>query len=549
MYAYKLNVLNEAEIEAQLILRFKGICQLVNENIHWHSRGIKNVHSKENGFLVEFLTQCHDLYLMLAKFLDPESNCIAQEITVRLITFFQNKTTMSYSEKEGFVSLKNRTWWRILIEKLASRQQNLALERGESGVRGIPLTKADALTDSYCNVYGIILKFCQEIVPVLVNPKGKIKVVAAISPEFHEKASELKKAAAIDDVLAQLGDRIKYSYPNLLLKDATADLPEAQRKLYNSFLPKMNIVGHVQTCSSVKLRFDYMRCKGPSKGTLVFISDLLHDRTEWSLVHPRFSDEYDILVFDLPGSGLTQTNGARFSIETIVEHLHRLLLRLDITAPHLIGHGFGGCVAAELFKRYRISHSKLILLNVPYKLLPADSMAAYQHLIRRSPVSVKDVAAQEVFLLTYIALFYAKVDQMHAVLAHKAVLLPNFDAIDLQHQLQSYIEYNQSFQMLGALRNLNKYNNVLCLKSEHNALLGDSTCQLPVDIKCLRATLPEVGHGVLDEHPDIVVQHIKDHLDKLRPTGMPIMRCQTEPYIATHVKPQRPLRRSQSALF
>lgn len=547
MYAYRRNLLTEEEIENLLVSRFKAICKMVNNNVHWYRRGIYKLHNEQNHFLVDFLTQCHDMYLMLAKHVDPQSKCIAQEIPGLLTTFIQEKITIDFYEQKGFDLLKGRTWWRILTEKLASSIQTLALDRGESGKRGIPLTKEDALIDSTCNAYGVMLKFCQDIVPTLANPTKQIKVIPAIGTEFEEGKSDAKKVAAVDNILQQLSEKIEKNYPNILLQSTQVEWPEPQKKLYMNFLPKMKIVGNVHSCTNLKLRFDYIPCKHHSKGTMVFISDLLHDRTEWSLVYPEFYDEYDVFIFDLPGVGLTTDVGHCFSVEEIVTHLHHLLLQLRITSPHIVGHGFGGCIAAELYKRYMTKYNKLILLNVPLFTLPENCVQAYEQLIKSLAVGLKDGANKEAFILTYIALFYVKSQQMHSVLTDKDIFLPDVNEEDLSHQLNAYIGYCSSSKAISLLQYLNS-NNVLSINSSNDNLLGNEVCQVPVDISCMRVTLHDVGHGILDEAPKFVISSIKDHLGALS-SGQPIKRAYTESNLHSPQKPKQQHRRSNSAIF
>lgn len=544
MYAYRRNLLTKEEIEKLLVARFKAICTMVDKNVHWYKKGIDHLHNEQNHFLSNFLTECHDLYLMLVRHLDPQSKCIAQEIPGLLSTFIQEKITIEFYEKSGFRLLKNRTWWRILIEKLTTSIQTLAIERGESGKRGVPITREDALTDSVCSAYGVILKFCQDIVPTLVNPTKKINAIPAIGAEFEEGKYESKKVAAIDDVLQQLSAKIENNYPNILLQESQIEWAEPKKKLYMNFLPKMQVVGSVYTCTNLKLRFDYIPCKQHSKGTMVFISDMWHDRTEWSLVYPEFFDEYDVFIFDMPGVGLTADAGQYFSVEDIVTHLHRLLLQLRISSPHVVGHGFGGCVAAELYKRYMTQYNKLILLNMPLFELPEDCVQAYHKLIEHLTKNLKDGANKEAFILSYIALFYFKSEQMYSVLIENDISLPDVKIRGLCNQLKAYRDYCSSSKAINLLRYLNS-NNILNIRSSDDNILGDTVCQVPVDINCMRVTLPDVGHGVLDETPDFVIKAIKDHLD-VSCSNQPIKRAYTESNLHLPHRPNQQHRRSNS---
>ena len=541
MYAYQLSVLSKAEIEVMLINHFSSLCHSVDKKVAWHSCGIRSVHNEQESFLLDFLILCHDFYLMLAKHLDPESKCIAQEIPNLVILFLLDNIKISTSARRAFGLLKERTWWDILVELLAYRLQQKAVERGESGRRGSLVTPDDSLNDTQCSAYGVMLKFCREIVPALANKKLANKQVSAICEEFDAGKYDKKKVDIIEDLLTQLDSRIKASYPVIFLQEKSENTPNVAQQLYDYFLPKMHVVDHARLYTELKLRFNYIRSAKPSKGVLVFISDIMQDRTEWSLVYPQLQAEYDILIFDLPGVGLTHANGKFYSVEEIALHLQQLLQKLKITSPQIIGHGFGGCIAFELYKRCITSGCKLTLLNVPFEPLSTHAVEIYTKLFELRTADLHIAANNSAFLQTYIGFFYVGIEKFLSKLESQAIAPARLSKIDLHYQLEAYITYVKSNKMNTTLRYLDRNDNVLCLHSSENALLSETKCQPEFDIFCMRETLPHVGHGVLDEAPAMVAEKIVQHLSAQNVTCSTIRKTRSEPSLkpSTNVMPGR----------
>lgn len=78
-----------------------------------------------------------------------------------------------------------------------------------------------------------------------------------------------------------------------------------------------------------------------------------------------FSDEFNIVILDLPGFGLSSEPKYIWSLYDYVDCIKQLLDSLNIENPILIGHSFGGKLSLLYASMYQVS--KLVLLASPFK--------------------------------------------------------------------------------------------------------------------------------------------------------------------------------------
>lgn len=79
----------------------------------------------------------------------------------------------------------------------------------------------------------------------------------------------------------------------------------------------------------------------------------------------KLSKDYNILILDLPGYGLSSEPTFAWTIYDYVEMLHILLENFKIKKPTLIGHSFGGKISLLYASMYEIK--KLVLFGSPFK--------------------------------------------------------------------------------------------------------------------------------------------------------------------------------------
>lgn len=75
--------------------------------------------------------------------------------------------------------------------------------------------------------------------------------------------------------------------------------------------------------------------------------------------------EFDVVIFDLPGHGLSSEPSSVWTVQDYAACIHTCLEQLNIQTPILIGHSFGGKVSLCYASRYQVE--KLVLFASPFK--------------------------------------------------------------------------------------------------------------------------------------------------------------------------------------
>lgn len=78
-----------------------------------------------------------------------------------------------------------------------------------------------------------------------------------------------------------------------------------------------------------------------------------------------FSEEFNIVIIDLPGFGKSEEPKEVWSLYDYVECVKYILDSLDIKEPILVGHSFGGKISLLYASIYKIK--KLVLFGSPFK--------------------------------------------------------------------------------------------------------------------------------------------------------------------------------------
>lgn len=78
----------------------------------------------------------------------------------------------------------------------------------------------------------------------------------------------------------------------------------------------------------------------------------------------RLKKDYDIIIFDLPGFGLSSEPIKFWTCFDYVELIHKALEELKVENPLLIGHSFGGKLSLIYASKYNVE--KLVCLASPF---------------------------------------------------------------------------------------------------------------------------------------------------------------------------------------
>jgi long-chain acyl-CoA synthetase len=105
--------------------------------------------------------------------------------------------------------------------------------------------------------------------------------------------------------------------------------------------------------------------------TLVFLHGFAGRATQWQYQLKNFSDNNRVIAIDLRGHGRSDKPRSGYSMAQILSDLMAVLDSLGVNEPFvLVGHSFGGAIAAEFVAAHpeRVSHLVLIAATGGYRL-------------------------------------------------------------------------------------------------------------------------------------------------------------------------------------
>lgn len=113
------------------------------------------------------------------------------------------------------------------------------------------------------------------------------------------------------------------------------------------------------------IKINYVRYGKKSKDTLVFLHGWGQNIEMMKPVADPFSEDFDIVIIDLPGHGSSEEPTSVYTVYDFVDCVKNLLDSLKIKNPILIGHSFGGKTSLLYASMYDVK--KLILFAPSYK--------------------------------------------------------------------------------------------------------------------------------------------------------------------------------------
>ena len=85
--------------------------------------------------------------------------------------------------------------------------------------------------------------------------------------------------------------------------------------------------------------------KGP---TILFLHGFCESSTIWTSFEEALHLDYEIVLIDLPGHGLSKITNSEFTIDEVARDIHSLLKENHIHEYFVIGHSLGGYIALAL---------------------------------------------------------------------------------------------------------------------------------------------------------------------------------------------------------
>lgn len=118
----------------------------------------------------------------------------------------------------------------------------------------------------------------------------------------------------------------------------------------------------------------YYEVHGQGK-PLVLVSGYGCDHSFWGGLLEPLAANFEVLIFDLRGSGQTVYDKKDFTLETLGEDTIRLINALGWKDPCILGHSMGGAISLYIAAKYAERIPKLILFNCASKLSAIASKA------------------------------------------------------------------------------------------------------------------------------------------------------------------------------
>lgn len=144
---------------------------------------------------------------------------------------------------------------------------------------------------------------------------------------------------------------------NAVLQQPDTDWPLAQ---YSTTVPSQGLNWHVQSLG-----------KGP---TVVLIHGTGASTHSWRDVALHLSDDFHVVMFDLPGHGFTSSGtGKQMSLRGMSQAITALLDKLALPVRYLVGHSAGAALACQLVLDSSVAVERLVSINGALK--PFDGMA------------------------------------------------------------------------------------------------------------------------------------------------------------------------------
>jgi len=116
--------------------------------------------------------------------------------------------------------------------------------------------------------------------------------------------------------------------------------------------------------SSVRLSVIDVQPERPAR-TLVFLHGFGGWATQWRKQLQFFSDANRCIAPDLRGHGLSDKPAGCYTMDELIADLETVLKSLDVERLVLLGHSFGGALAAEYAARHPERVEKLVLVATP----------------------------------------------------------------------------------------------------------------------------------------------------------------------------------------
>ena len=148
------------------------------------------------------------------------------------------------------------------------------------------------------------------------------------------------------------------------------------------------------------IKLHYERTGGPGP-TVVLAHGITDSRLDWGRLAQALEQDYDLVMYDARGHGLSDAPGTGYTRKTHAADLAGLVDALGLDRPALIGHSMGAANVATALATYPDLACGAILEDPPWREVdpteePAQQMAERAKSWRAELVSYKDQSIEEI---------------------------------------------------------------------------------------------------------------------------------------------------------
>ena len=210
------------------------------------------------------------------------------------------------------------------------------------------------------------------------------------------------------------------------------------------------------------------------------------------------------IVPDLPGFGSSTTITPKWSIEDCAKTLYLFVHEMTNNPIFLLGISLGGAIELKMLSEHPEMYEKAVLVNTFAKIRPEKFSSLLYLVTRLWKVIFLSIEDQAIFMAK--RLFPSEVDAPYRDMIVKQIVNTDPGV------------YKQTLYKISLL-NLDKYLNSIvtpCLMitgEEDFTILPESQTALAKKLqKCDQIYIPQAGHAVIVQQPDLVNSHILDFI-------------------------------------
>lgn len=110
---------------------------------------------------------------------------------------------------------------------------------------------------------------------------------------------------------------------------------------------------------------------------VVFVPDVGYGAWQWAWQYDGLAGPYRAIVWDLPGTGQSDTPDGPYNIETLATDLEAVLAATEVRSAHVIGAGLGGMIALRYAREYGRARTLTLFGTAPRgDLVDRDTLQA-----------------------------------------------------------------------------------------------------------------------------------------------------------------------------